>query len=367
MLHELPVLSHQPLPRGDDTLAPQSTVPDDFGLAHDATRSAADPLTDQFGRRHTYLRISLVERCNLRCQYCMPADGLDWTPSPQLLTDAELVRLARLFVAAGVTKVRLTGGEPLLRTTIQGVAGEIGALPGLKTLAITTNGLLLPKKIDGLQRAGVSLLNISLDTLRADRFEEITRRPGLPLVHRAIDEAISRGYAPVKINCVVMRGVNDDELVDFVRWTEQRPVEVRFIEFMPFDGNRWAGDRLVPFAEMLQRIRAVVPLERLTEGPHETSRAFRVPGYRGTVGFIASMTKPFCEGCNRLRITADGNLKVCLFGNAEVSLRDAMRDGASDAALRALIGNAVGRKHARHAGMDALSAMENRPMITIGG
>ncbi len=366
MLHALPVLA-QRSSGGDGAPEPAFTVPDDFKLTRKPARSEEDPLSDQFGRRHTYLRISLVERCNLRCQYCMPADGLDWTPDPHLLTDDEIVRLARLFVQAGVTKIRLTGGEPLLRTGIEGIAAEIGALPGLQTLAITTNGLLLPKKIGGLQEAGISLLNISLDTLRANRFEEITRRPGLPLVHKAIDEAIRRGYDPVKINCVVMRGHNDDELVDFVRWTEHLPIEVRFIEFMPFDGNRWDDERLVPFAEMVQRIRAEVPLERLTDGPHETSRTFRVPGYRGTVGFIASMTEPFCEGCNRLRITADGNLKVCLFGASEVSLRDAMRSGASDAELLQVISRAVGRKHARHAGMHQLSEMPNRPMITIGG
>ncbi len=367
MLHELPVLSSQQLPGGDGAPPPEFTVPDDFELTRDPALSEEDPMTDQFGRRHTYLRISLVERCNLRCQYCMPAEGLDWTPDPHLLTDEEIVRLARLFVRAGVNKIRLTGGEPLLRTNIDTIARGIGALPGLETLALTTNGLLLPKKIERLQQAGLSLLNISLDTLRADRFEEITRRPGLPLVHKAIDEAIRRGYDPVKVNCVVMRGVNDDELVDFVQWTEHLPIEVRFIEFMPFDGNRWDDERLVPFAEMLERIRAEVPLKRLSDGPHETSRTFQVPGHRGTVGFIASMTAPFCEGCNRLRITADGNLKVCLFGASEVSLRDAMRSGATDAELLQVISRAVGRKHARHAGMHQLSEMPNRPMITIGG
>ncbi len=368
MIYELKVLSGSDVPR--TTGAPErdpADVPDDFGLDYDAGRAAAHTLSDGFGRLHTYLRLSLVEHCNLRCRYCMPEAGLDWTPDAQLLTDEAIVRLARPFVNEGVTKIRLTGGEPLLRPGIEDIAAEIGAMEGVETLALTTNGLLLPKKLDRLQAAGLNLLNISLDTLRADRFERITRRRGFDLVLRAVDLAIERGYDPLKINCVVMRGVNDDELVDFVAWTEDRPVEVRFIEFMPFDGNRWDDARLVPYAEMLDRIRDRFPLVRKQDGPHDTSKTYRVPGHRGQIGFITSMTEHFCEGCNRLRITADGNIKVCLFGSAEVSLRNAMRDGASDDELRAIIGRAVGNKHARHAGMYALARMDNRPMITIGG
>ena len=203
--------------------------------------------------------------------------------------------------------------------------------------------------------------------MRPDRFEAVTRRKGFDLVLRAIDEAIQRGYAPVKVNCVVMRGFNDDEVVDFTAWTEDRPIEVRFIEFMPFDGNRWNVSRLVPYQEMLDIIRRRFPLERMVDGPHETSKTWHVPGFQGRVGFITSMTENFCEGCNRLRITADGNLKVCLFGSAEVSLRDAMRQGATNDDLRIIISAAVGRKRARHAGMYNIAAMENRPMITIGG
>ena len=368
MIHELKVLSGSDVPRATGASEREpSDVPEDFELDYDADRAAARMLSDGFGRLHTYLRLSLVEHCNLRCQYCMPEDGLDWTPDAQLLTDEEIVRLARLFVDAGVTKIRLTGGEPLLRPGIEDIAAEIGAMEGVNTLAITTNGLLLPKKIDGLQATGLNLLNISLDTLRADRFEEISRRQGFDLVLRAIDMAIDRGYDPLKINCVVMRGVNDDELIDFVAWTEDKPVEVRFIEFMPFDGNRWNDERLVPYAEMLERIRDHFPLVRKQDGPHDTSKTYRVPGHRGQVGFITSMTDHFCEGCNRLRITADGNIKVCLFGSAEISLRDAMRGGISDDELRAVVSRAVGNKHARHAGMYNLARMDNRPMITIGG
>ena len=366
LLHELPVLhgaAGAPARRRRVEEAPQ-----DFGLHYDAAQSEAGVLSDSFGRQHTYLRVSLVERCNLRCQYCMPEDSLDWTPDAQLLTDDEIVRLVRLFVEAGVTKLRLTGGEPLLRPGVEALAARLGALPGLRTLAMTTNGLLLPKKLERLQSAGVNLLNVSLDTLRPARFAEMTRRQGHALVLRAIDAALAAGYDPLKINCVVTRGANDDELADFVAWTQSTPVEVRFIEFMPFDGNGWDDCRLVPFSEMLTRIRERFPaLERLEDGPHDTSKTFHVPGFRGRVGFITSMTDPFCEGCNRLRLTADGHLKVCLFGRAEVSLRDAMRAGATDAELRQIVSQAVGRKKARHAGMYHLAEMKNRPMTTIGG
>lgn len=364
MLHELPVLSASDT---SPSAARHDEVPHDFGLDYDATTSDERVLSDGFGRFHTYLRISLVERCNLRCRYCMPEEDPEWTPDDQILTTAEVTRLARLFVDEGITKIRLTGGEPLLRSDIETIAEAIGPLPGLETLAITTNGLLLPKKFDRLQRAGLNLLNISLDTLQPDRFQEVTQRRGFDLVLQAIDEALDRGYAPLKINCVVMRGVNDDEVIDFVAWTRDKPLEVRFIEFMPFDGNRWDDTHLVPYQELIDQIHQHYPLVRQQDGPNDTSKTYRVPGFQGTIGFITSMTDPFCEGCNRLRITADGHLKVCLFGRREVSLRDAMRDGASDDDLRDIISAAVGRKHARHAGMHHLAQMKNRPMITIGG
>ena len=363
MILELKILSEADRPPAQA----RGGVPEDFGLPYDAAKGQGHVLDDGFGRRHTYLRISVVEHCNLRCRYCMPEDGLAWTPAENLLTDGEIIRLARLFVGQGVTKIRLTGGEPLLRPGMETIAHAIAAMDGLETLALTTNGLLLPKKLERLQRAGLNQVNISLDTLRPDRFEAITRRKGIDLVLRAVNEAVERGYNPVKINCVVMRGVNEDELPDFVAWTEDLPLEVRFIEFMPFDGNRWDVGRLFSYEEMLQAIQLRFPLERMTNSQHDTSKTYQVPGFRGTIGFITSMTENFCEGCNRLRITADGNLKVCLFGAAEVSLRDAMRAGASDDALLEIISGAVARKHARHAGMHSIAAMTNRPMITIGG
>ena len=365
MIYELKLLSESDGPRAGRS--PVRAVPAGFGLSYSRDHSKAQVLADGFGRLHTYLRISLVEHCNLRCRYCMPEEGLDWTPAPRLLTQEEIIRLARLFVQQGVSKIRLTGGEPLLREGIVEIAAAIGRLPGLRTLAITTNGLLLPKKLSRLKAAGVNLLNISLDTLRPDRFEAITRRRGLPLVLRAVTQALDAGYTPLKVNCVVMRGVNEDELADFAQWTRDLPIAVRFIEFMPFDGNQWDESRLYPYQEMLDALSRQFALERVADGPSETAKTYRIPGFKGTVGFITSMTENFCEGCNRLRITADGNLKVCLFGHAEVSLRDAMRGGASDAALLEIISTAIGRKRARHAGMQNLATQVNRPMITIGG
>lgn len=327
----------------------------------------AASLTDTFGRRHTYLRISLTERCNLRCTYCMPEEGVPLSPKAAILTFEEIERLVQCFVRLGVRKLRLTGGEPLVRKNVETLIERLGRIPDLDTLALTTNGLLLPKKLPRLHAAGVNLLNISLDTLRPARFTFITRRDGFEQVMQAIDLAVAYGYRPVKINCVVMKGFNDDELVDFVALTKDRPLEVRFIEYMPFDGNGWQDRQMMPYREMIDRIQTTYPLERIADGPHETSKTYHVPGFEGRVGFITSMSEHFCGGCNRLRITADGNLKVCLFGNAEVSLRDALRAGITDAELTDLIQAAVLRKKAAHAGMHTIAASKNRPMILIGG
>uniref|UniRef100_A0A8C9R712 Molybdenum cofactor biosynthesis protein 1 n=1 Tax=Scleropages formosus TaxID=113540 RepID=A0A8C9R712_SCLFO len=325
-------------------------------------------LTDTFGRRHRYLRISLTEKCNLRCQYCMPEDGVKLTPRGQLLTTEEVLTLARLFVSEGVQKIRLTGGEPLIRPDILDIVAELRKLEGLKTIAVTTNGVNLARLLPGLKRAGLDLLNVSLDSLVPSRFEFIVRRKGFHKVMEGIEKAIEMGYNPVKVNCVVMRGLNEDELLDFVALTEKKPLEVRFIEYMPFDGNKWNFKKMVSYQEMLDRIRQQWPgLEPVPGEEADTAKTFKVPGFRGQVGFITSMSDHFCGSCNRLRVTADGNLKVCLFGNAEVSLRDCLRSGATDEELLQIIGAAVGRKKKQHAGMFSISQMKNRPMILIGG
>ncbi|XP_049571730.1 molybdenum cofactor biosynthesis protein 1 isoform X2 [Orcinus orca] len=307
-------------------------------------------LTDSFGRRHSYLRISLTEKCNLRCQYCMPEEGVPLTPKADLLTTEEILTLARLFVKEGVDKIRLTGGEPLIRPDVVDIVAQLHQLEGLRTIGITTNGINLARLLPQLQEAGLSTINISLDTLVPAKFEFIVRRKGFRKVMEGIHKAIELGYSPVKVNCVVMRGLNEDELLDFVALTEGLPLDVRFIEYMPFDGNKWNFKKMVSYKEMLDTLRQQWPeLEKLPEEESSTAKAFKIPGFRGRVSFITSMSEHFCGTCNRLRITADGNLKVCLFGNSEVSLRDHLRAGASEEELLRIIGAAVGRKKRQHA------------------
>jgi cyclic pyranopterin phosphate synthase len=301
----------------------------------------------------------------------MPAEGVTLTPGEDLLTTAEIVKIAGLFVDAGVDKIRFTGGEPTVRQDILDIITQVSGLRsrGLKTIAMTTNGIVLAKRMADYKAAGLNTVNISLDTLDPNLFQIITRRNGHDKVLASIEAALQMmPPGAVKVNCVVMRGVNDQELVDFVRWTEKKDVEVRFIEFMPFDGNKFSRQKFFSFLEMKERIRAALPLEVLPDpGQNDVAKVYQVPGFLGRVGFISSMSEHFCSTCNRLRITADGNLKVCLFGQTEVSLRDILRQDQTDDQIREVIGMAVSRKKAKHAGMDNLAKMKNRPMITIGG
>ncbi|EFJ36608.1 hypothetical protein SELMODRAFT_79056 [Selaginella moellendorffii] len=334
----------------------------------EAGPSVSDMLVDSFGRRHNYLRISLTERCNLRCHYCMPEEGVKLTPGAHLLSQDEIVALAKVFVGGGVDKIRLTGGEPTVRADLTDICHRLSGLSGVKTLAMTTNGLVLERKLPQLKQAGLNQLNISLDTLVPAKFELLTRRKGHDRVLDSIDAAVELGYNPVKVNCVVMRGVNDDELADFAELTRHKPINVRFIEFMPFDGNVWSSKKLVSYAEMHSRLAQRYPsLKRHCDHPNDTAKNFHIEGYQGSVSFISSMTQHFCGGCNRLRLMADGNLKVCLFGTAEVSLRDALRSGVPSDELEQIISLAVKRKKAAHAGMFELAKTPNRPMVHIGG
>ncbi|XP_072498112.1 molybdenum cofactor biosynthesis protein 1 isoform X3 [Notamacropus eugenii] len=359
------------LPRSGEPALQESQVPSparrrEFLREHAAPFSAF--LTDSFGRRHNYLRISLTEKCNLRCQYCMPEEGVPLTPKADLLTTREILTLSRLFVKEGVDKIRLTGGEPLVRPDVIDIVAQLRQLDGLKTIAITTNGINLARLLPRLQGAGLNAVNISLDTLVPAKFEFIARRKGFHKVMEGIHKAIELGFDPVKVNCVVMRGLNEDELLDFVALSEGLPLDIRFIEYMPFDGNKWNFKKMVSYTEMLDKIQQHWPeLEKLPEEASSTAKAFRVPGFRGQISFITSMSNHFCGTCNRLRITADGNLKVCLFGNSEVCLRDHLRAGASEEELLSIIGAAVGRKKPQHAGMFSIAQMKNRPMILIGG
>lgn len=301
----------------------------------------------------------------------MPAEGVpDLTPSADLLTRQEIMRVARMFVAQGVTKIRLTGGEPTVRRDIVDLVADLGQLKdcGLKSLAMTTNALVLERKLEGLQRAGLDSVNISLDTLDPHMFELITRRRGLDNVLRCIDRAVERGLQ-VKVNCVVIRGLNDQHCVDFLQLIKHTPIVVRFIEYMPFDGNQWNNKKLVPYTEIIQGIelKSQLKLLRSTDDANDTSKHFSVDDHVGRLAFITSMSDHFCGTCNRLRITSDGNIKVCLFGPTEVSLRDQMRSGCTDDELVEVVQSAVWRKKKAHAGMSKLSVTKNRPMVMIGG
>jgi cyclic pyranopterin phosphate synthase len=324
-------------------------------------------LIDRHGRRHSYLRISITDRCNLRCSYCMPPQGIDWTPRAEILSADEIVRLGGIFVGMGITKIRLTGGEPLTRRDFDGIATRLGALPGLKTLAMTTNGISLAKRAASLRAVGLNALTISLDTLRRDRFKQIAKRDQFDAVMAGIEAALAAGFAPLKINVVVMRGVNDDEILDFIDWAKDRPINVRFIEYMPFPDNKWSTGGLMPYAEMRTLIGSHYDMIPLIGQKNAVGKDFRLAGHSGTVSFVTSMTESFCGGCNRLRVTADGNIKSCLFHPAEQSLRDCMRAGGTDLDVERLITQAVDGKQAAHPPMEELMTMKNRTMIEIGG
>jgi len=298
----------------------------------------------------------------------MPSEGIELSPNQDILSTPEIIRIAGLFVQAGVDKIRLTGGEPMVRKDILDLCAQLSALPGLEILAMTTNGIALKRKLPALQQAGVNALNISLDTMQDHKFQLITRRAqGKDRVVDSIRTAVEMGFN-TKVNCVLMRGTNEDELSDFVAMTKEQPLDVRFIEYMPFGGNRWQKKKMMSYIEMIDRIQQDHPkLVKMQNAPNDTARSYQCEGFEGSVSFITSMSHSFCSSCNRLRITADGNLKVCLFGNTEVSLRDQIRAGCSDEELAAVIGAAVRRKKKAHAGMDNLAEMENRPMILIGG
>ena len=325
-------------------------------------------LTDTFGRRHNYLRISLTERCNLRCLYCMPEKGIDLTHNDKLLKTDELLRLVDIFSKAGVEKIRLTGGEPTVRKDILEICKGIKENKNIKNLAMTTNGISLGRMLLKLQDSGLDSLNISLDTLVPDKFEFFTRRKGHNLVMKSINKALELGYNPVKVNCVVMKNKNDDEIIDFVKLTKDKPINIRFIEYMPFDDNKRKKKKLVSFFEMRDIItKEFGELKRENDHFTETAKNYKLPGHTGSVSFITSMTSQFCGGCNRTRLLADGNYKVCLFGQKEISLRDAMREGMNDSELLNLINGSIIDKKEKHGGMLNIQKMKNRPMITIGG
>ena len=335
-------------------------------------------LVDSFGRVHRDLRISVTDRCNFRCTYCMPEEGMVWQPREELLTFEEIERAARVLVQRyGFDSIRLTGGEPTVRAHLPVLVEKLSAL-GVD-LALTTNGATLASMADDLVAAGLRRINVSLDSLRADRFLELTRRDELARVLEGIDAAVDAGLDPVKLNVVMMRGINDDEAVDFATFGRERGVTVRFIEFMPLDGGGgWTNDQVVTQAEIVAAIAAVYPLEPIARGsqPAEGFRYLDGGGRDGVqgrgrgggeVGVIASVTQPFCESCDRIRLTADGQLRNCLFSVDEFDLRAVMRSGGSDDDLAAVAEQAVTAKWAGHAINQVHFIRPSKSMSQLGG
>jgi cyclic pyranopterin phosphate synthase len=328
------------------------------------------PLTDRHQRVHRSLRISIVDKCDLRCTYCMPEDQ-HFLKREELMTREEIATIARLFVERyGVNKIRLTGGEPLLRPDAVDIVRDMMGL-GV-SLGLTTNAMNLHKHLDGLHAAGLRSLNVSLDTFDAERFQHIARRDGYWTVWNNVRRAHDKGMR-IKLNMVVMRGVNDDEILRFVELTEHNDIHVRFIEFMPFAGNGWGRERVYTYSEMLGHIGSVHSFEKLTDDPHSTAKAYRVPGWRGTFAVISTVTEPFCGSCDRLRLTAEGRMRNCLFAREETDLLTALRRGED---ITPLIEANVLAKHAMLGGLppfkpekqeEVLHDLSARPMVSIGG
>ena len=324
-------------------------------------------LTDTHRRTISYLRLSVTDRCNLRCLYCTPVSGFENIPHPEILTYEEMARLTRLCLSLNMTKVRLTGGEPLVRKGIVHFVRQLKALP-VPDLRLTTNGILLGQYAQELFEAGVKRVNVSLDTLDPAKYKKITRAGSLSRVLESLDRAREVGMGPIKLNMVVIRGLNDDELEDFARLSQETPYRVRFIEFMPLERNGWKPGRVITSEEIFNRLRKLGRLEEIppneTDGP---ARRFRLGNGPGELGLISPISHHFCPTCNRLRITADGKLLTCLFSSNEVDLKGPLREGATDRELLAIIKKAVADKPQGHHLAEGESTVHSRPMSTIGG
>ena len=328
-------------------------------------------LTDDFGRKHNYLRISLLEKCNLRCTYCMPADGIALSPKASLMTAEEIFAIAQTFVQNGVDKIRLTGGEPLLRKDFPEIISKLANLE--VSLSITTNGILIDRHIDVLKQFKVKKINLSLDTLVSSKFHSVTLRNQFEKVIDNLHLLLNNDFQ-VKVNVVLMKGFNENEIIDFIKLTEFLPLSIRFIEFMPFAGNEWDRSKMVSQNEILSQVEECFSsdkIQKLEDEKNFTARTYKIKGFQGNFGIISSITNPFCDGCNRIRLTANGKIKNCLFSNSETDLLTAFRNGES---ITELISTSIKNKKKVRAGMVTVSEMDdpalhfdNRSMITIGG
>ena len=330
---------------------------------------ALEPLKDGHGRLIGDLRVSVTDRCNFRCQYCMPAEGLPWLDREEILTFEEIARLVTLFAAMGVHDVRLTGGEPLVRRDFPRLASMLAQIPQVHDLSVTTNGYLLERDAEALVNAGINRFNVSVDSLQKDRFFELTRRDALPQVLRGLEKLAEYPEAhPIKINAVAMRDFTEEEAIPFAEFARRTPYEVLFIEFMPLDADHaWTADQVLTGAEIRAAIDAVYPLEPAPREPHSTARVYRFRDGHGRIGFINPVSEPFCGDCNRVRLTADGRLRTCLFSLNETDLRTPMREGAGDPELEQIIRDAVWLKELKHHVGEPGFIQPARSMSAIGG
>jgi cyclic pyranopterin phosphate synthase len=331
--------------------------------------AALEPLIDGHGRAIGDVRISVTDRCNFRCQYCMPAEGLPWLERAAILSYEEIERVVALLARMGVHDVRLTGGEPLARRELWRLVARLSALPEVHDLSLTTNGYLLGRQVEQLVAAGLRRVNVSLDSLSRDRFFAMTRRDSLAQVLEGL-EAAERFEAlrPIKVNAVALKGFTEDEVVAFAELARRKPYEVRFIEFMPLDGDRaWDQSKVLPNEEVRRLIHAAYPLEPLGRARSGTARRYRFADGQGEIGFISPVTEPFCGDCNRIRLTADGRLRTCLFSVTETDLREPLRAGATDAELEAVVREAVWHKELKHRVNEPGFVPPARSMSQIGG
>jgi cyclic pyranopterin phosphate synthase len=327
------------------------------------------PLVDGHGREIGDVRISVTDRCNFRCQYCMPAEGLPWLDRKDLLSYEELARIISLLASMGVHDVRLTGGEPLARRDLWRLVEMVSGDANVHDLSLTTNGYMLERQVAGLVAAGLRRVNVSLDSLAPDRFFQLTRRDALAQVLAGLEAAERHPeLRPIKVNAVALRDFTEDEVLRFAEFARQKPYEVRFIEFMPLDADRtWSRDRVLPNAEVRALIHAVYPLEPVGRERHGTSSRWRFADGKGEMGFISPVSEPFCGDCNRIRLTAEGELRTCLFSMTETDLRGPLRAGASDDELEAIVRDAVWRKELKHQVNDPGFVQPTRTMSQIGG
>jgi GTP 3',8-cyclase len=350
------------------TLRPHPrAVEGDRGEVSQASMPTAGPLVDRYGRVHDDLRISVTDRCNLRCVYCMPEVGMTFLAHDALLSFDEIVRVAGVAASLGVRSLRLTGGEPLVRKGLASLIARLSSI-GFDDLSLTTNGMLLAPLAVSLASAGLSRVNISCDSLRADRFASIRRRGDLATVLDSMDAAEAAGLAPLKVNVVILRGINDDEILDFAAFARDTGRIVRFIEFMPLDAQgQWDKTQLVSGQEVFEQVSSAWPLEAVDCGGSAPAERFRFADGRGEIGLISSVTQPFCGTCNRLRLTSDGALRNCLFSDDELSVRDLIRDGGADAQIATLLRQAVWEKFPGHAINEPDFLRPARSMSMIGG